>query len=101
VLIDARFAELQSITAEHAEKAKGFKYFSVGQDMLAPRKRFLAVGWGRIIGKDFIFDVGKKEFHPLPGKALPQNLPDMQELTTTYDHTYGIGWWRVRQGDQL
>jgi phosphoglycerol transferase MdoB-like AlkP superfamily enzyme len=80
---------------------EGFEYFSVGQDLLAPRERFLAVGWRKIIGKDFIFDVGGKKFHPLPGKALPQNLPDTQELMAAYDRTYGIGWWRVRQGDQL
>jgi phosphoglycerol transferase MdoB-like AlkP superfamily enzyme len=80
---------------------KGFEYFSVGQDLLAPKKRFLAVGWGRMIGKDFIFDFGKKEFHPLPGKTLPKDLPDTQELTAIYDRTYGIGWWRVRRGNQL
>jgi len=80
---------------------KGFEYYSVGQDLLAPRNRFLAVGWGRIIGKDFIFDMGSKEFHPLPGKTLPKDLPDMNELKTTYDRTYGIGWWRVKHGEKF
>jgi phosphoglycerol transferase MdoB-like AlkP superfamily enzyme len=80
---------------------EGFEYFSVGQDLLAPRDRFLAVGWGRIIGKDFIFDVGGREFHPLPGKALPKDLPDMSELQALYHRTYGVGWWRVRRGEQL
>jgi phosphoglycerol transferase MdoB-like AlkP superfamily enzyme len=80
---------------------KGFTYYSVGQDLLAPRKRFLAVGWGRVIGTDFLFDEGQRKFHPLPDKPLPGTLPDINELTTLYDQTYGIGWWRVRRGAKL
>jgi len=80
---------------------KGFTYYSVGQDLLVPRDRFLAVGWVRIMGKDFIFDAGKKEFHPLPGRTLPDDLPDMDELQATFNRTYGIGWWRVRRGADL
>ena len=78
---------------------KGFEYYSVGQDLLAPGNRFFAIGWSRIIGKDFIFDTGEKKFHPLPGRALLHNLPDMNELRTVIDRTYGIGWWRVKQGE--
>ncbi len=80
---------------------KGFDYYSVGQDLLSPRNRFIAVGWGRIIGKDFIFDVDGREFHSLPGKTLPKDLPDMSELLAMYQRTYGVGWWRVRRGEQL
>jgi len=80
---------------------KGFEYYSVGQDLLAPRDRFLAVGWGKVIGKDFLFDVGGREFHPLPGKALPKDLPEVSELQALYLRTYGVGWWRVRRGEQL
>jgi phosphoglycerol transferase MdoB-like AlkP superfamily enzyme len=83
---------------------KGFTYYSVGQDLLAPRKEFLGIGWFRVIGKDFILDVdvpGVPQFYPLPGKPLPENLPDMSTLKATFDRAYGIGWWRVRRGEKL
>jgi phosphoglycerol transferase MdoB-like AlkP superfamily enzyme len=80
----------------------GFTYYSVGQDLLAPRKEFLGIGWARVIGKDFILDVsGAPQFYPLPGKPLPKNLPDMSTLKATFDRAYGIGWWRVRKGEKL
>jgi phosphoglycerol transferase MdoB-like AlkP superfamily enzyme len=78
---------------------KGFTYYSMGSDLLTPRKDFLGIGWFRVIGKDFILDVYRRpKFHPLPGTALPKSLPDMTELKTTLNRAYGIGWWRVRQG---
>ena len=80
---------------------KGFEYYAMGQDLLFPRKQFLGIGWGRIIGKDFLFDAGRREFHPLPGRALPDDLPDGRELRATFTRAYGIGWWRVRQGAKL
>jgi len=81
---------------------KGFTYYSVGQDLLAPRKEFLGIGWFRVIGKDFILDLsGAPQFYPLPGKPLPDNLPDMSVLKATFDRVYGIGWWRVRRGEKL
>jgi phosphoglycerol transferase MdoB-like AlkP superfamily enzyme len=81
---------------------KGFTYYSVGQDLLAPRKEFLGIGWFRVIGKDFILDLsGNPQFYPLPGKPLPNNLPDVSTLKATFDRAYGIGWWRVRRGDAL
>ena len=80
---------------------KGFEYYSVGQDLLAPRKEFLGIGFFKVIGKDFIFDVTGSHLHPLPGKELPKKLPDVHELKAAFDRTYGVGWWRVRQGDKL
>ncbi len=81
---------------------KGFTYYSVGQDLLAPRKEFLGIGWFRVIGKDFILDVSEApHFYPLPGRPLPKDLPDMSTLKATFDRVYGIGWWRVRRGEKL
>ncbi|HXY62447.1 MAG TPA: sulfatase-like hydrolase/transferase, partial [Nitrospirota bacterium] len=80
---------------------KGFEYYSMGQDLLAPRKQFLGIGFFRVIGKDFLLDVVESTFCPLPGKELPNKLPDMEELKTTFNRMYGVGWWRVRRGDKL
>jgi phosphoglycerol transferase MdoB-like AlkP superfamily enzyme len=81
---------------------KGFAYYSVGQDLLTPRKEFLGIGWFRIIGRDFLLDVsGRPRFYPLPGRTLPKDLPDIKELKTTFDRVYGVGWWRVKLGARL
>jgi phosphoglycerol transferase MdoB-like AlkP superfamily enzyme len=81
---------------------RGFAYYSVGQDLLFPRKEFLGIGFFRVIGKDFILDVsGPPKFHPLPGAPLPTILPDVNELKAAFNRAYGIGWWRVRRGEKL
>jgi phosphoglycerol transferase MdoB-like AlkP superfamily enzyme len=80
----------------------GFTYYSMGQDLLFPRKKYLGLGWFRIIGKDFIFDAyGPPRFYPLPGKDLPGNLPDIEDMKRLHNRAYGIGWWRVKQGAKL
>jgi phosphoglycerol transferase MdoB-like AlkP superfamily enzyme len=80
---------------------KGFEYYSVGRDLLAPRSRFIGIGWERMVGKDFLFDVAERRFYPLPGKTLPNVLPSREELLSLFDDAYGIGWWRVRRGNKL
>jgi phosphoglycerol transferase MdoB-like AlkP superfamily enzyme len=80
---------------------KGFEYYSMGQDLLAPRKENLGIGFFRVIGKDFLLDVAESRFCPLPGKKLPNKLPDMEVLKTRFNRTYGVGWWRVRKGEKL
>jgi len=81
---------------------KGFTYYSVGQDLLAPRREYLGIGWYRVMGKDFLLDLsGPPQFHPLPGRPLPAILPDAGELKAVFDRAYGIGWWRVKQGAKL
>ncbi len=80
---------------------KGFEYYSVGQDLLAPRKEFLGIGNAKVIGKDFIFDARDSHLYPLPGKELPKQLPDVNELLTTYNRAHGIAWWRERRGEKL
>ncbi len=82
---------------------KGFPYYAVGQDLLAPRKQYIGIGWWKIIGKDFILDaaIQPPQFYPLPGKQLPKNLPDVTELKAALNRVYGIGWWRVKRGAKL
>ncbi len=80
---------------------KGFEYYSMGQDLLTPRKEFRGIGFFRVIGKDFLLDVENSKFCPLPGRELPKKLPDMEELKTTFNRTYGVGWWRERRGAKL
>jgi hypothetical protein len=82
---------------------KGFTYYSVGQDLLAPRKEFFGIGYYRVIGRDFIADTGAQppQLHPLPGVPLPTKLPDGIALQKMMNEAYGIGWWRARRGNLL
>jgi phosphoglycerol transferase MdoB-like AlkP superfamily enzyme len=79
----------------------GFTYYAAGQDMLASRKEYLGIGWWRMIGKDFLFDVASQKFYPLPDRALPKNLPDVNHLKSVFYDMHGIGWWRVKKGPAL
>ncbi len=82
---------------------KGFTYYSVGLDLLAPRKQFFGIGQDRVIGRDFLADFTQQspQFRPLPGIPLPKMLPDIAALKKLMDEAYGIGWWRARWGAQL
>jgi phosphoglycerol transferase MdoB-like AlkP superfamily enzyme len=80
---------------------KGFTYYAAGQDLLAPRKEQLGIGYWRLIGKDFLFDVHGQKFQPLPGRELPKDLPDINHLKNIFYDIHGIGWWRVVKGADL
>ncbi len=80
---------------------KGFTYYAAGQDLLASRKEYLGLGWWRMIGKDFLFDVRTEKFYPLPGRELPKDLPDANHLKSVFNDVHGIGWWRVVKGAKL
>jgi hypothetical protein len=80
---------------------KGFTYYAAGQDLLAPRKEQLGIGYWRMIGKDFLFDVHAQKFQPLPGRELPKDLPDVNHLKNIFYDIHGIGWWRVVKGPDL
>ncbi len=80
---------------------KGFAYYAVGNNLLAPRSRFLGTGWWKVIGPDFILSVADSKYYPLPFRPLPQKLPEVKELQQMLNSAYGIGWWRVKQGPEL
>lgn len=80
---------------------KGFTYYSAGQDLLASRTESLGIGYWRMIGKDFLFDVHAQKFYPLPGRTLPKDLPDANHLKSIFYDMHGIGWWRVVKGADL
>ncbi len=80
---------------------KGFTYYAAGQDLLASRKENFGIGWWRMIGKDFLFDLATQKFYPLPDRELPKNLPDVNHLKSVFYDIHAIGWWRVKKGPAL
>jgi phosphoglycerol transferase MdoB-like AlkP superfamily enzyme len=78
---------------------KGFQYYAMGKDLFDSSQSRLSIGFWRIIGPDFIVDLRETpRFHPLPGKELPAQLPDFDELRLLLQKYYGISWWRVHYG---
>ncbi|MFC1537994.1 LTA synthase family protein [Candidatus Latescibacterota bacterium] len=81
---------------------KGFKYFSLGKDILTPHEQFLGVGRGKIISSDYILELSNTpKFHPLPWKKLPDNLPDVMMLKKFHDSLHGIAWRQIKHGSAL
>ncbi len=80
---------------------KGFIYYSAGQDLLVPRKNPVGIGWWRMIGPDYLFDIPTGKFHPLPDRELPKDLPKAAYLKKIFYDMHGIGWWRVKMGPEL
>jgi phosphoglycerol transferase MdoB-like AlkP superfamily enzyme len=77
---------------------KGFVYHSVGRNLIGTAPQSLAVGYHKVIGPDFIADLDTDTIHRLPGKPLPEKLPDVAALKTTFNDYWGIAWWRVKHG---
>jgi len=77
---------------------KGFVYHSVGRNLIGTAPQSLAVGYHKVIGPDFIADLDTDTIHRLPGKPLPEKLPDVAALKTTFNDYWGIAWWRVKEG---
>ncbi|MCE5252531.1 LTA synthase family protein [bacterium] len=81
---------------------ESFPYYSLGNDLLAPADSFYGISKGLIISSGFIFDAeNDQKFYPLPGKELPDNLPDAQTLKKLHDAVHGISWWRVKHGSGI
>jgi phosphoglycerol transferase MdoB-like AlkP superfamily enzyme len=83
--------------------SRGFSYFSLGSNILDRKRPPLGIGRDSVIGPGFLADVyaSSSRFYPLPGKELPQQLPDMSSLRSLHHNLHGIGWWRITQGPFL
>lgn len=78
---------------------RGFEYYSVGNDLLAPRRKSYGVARGKVIGTDFILDVRDNlKLHPVPGRSLPEKPPDVKELKRLHDALHAVAWWYVMKG---
>jgi phosphoglycerol transferase MdoB-like AlkP superfamily enzyme len=89
-------------TLIEAVAPKGFRYHAMGCNLLEPRERFLGVGADRVIGHDFVAEIGRyPAVEAIPGRRLPADYPDLQEPIRYCHRLQGIAWWRVRKGPTL
>ncbi len=81
---------------------KGFRYHSLGKDLLDPEQRSVGIGRGVVIGPDFIVDLhGLPKLYPLPDRDLPRDPPDLLDLKKLYGAIHGFAWWRIKHGASL
>ena len=81
---------------------EGFLYYSMGQNLLAPREQFIGIARNKIITSDIIIDVENNlQAHPLPYKNMPLHSPSIEHLKKLHDTLHGIAWWRVNNGPRL
>ena len=81
---------------------RGFQYHALGKNLLDPDQRRLGIGGNVIIGPDFILDLeGSRKVYALPGRKLPQDRPDVKQMTGLYNDMHGIAWWRIMRGPKL
>lgn len=78
---------------------EGFRYYSMGKNLLEPRERFLGVAANKVIGKDFITDMS--DFYNISGKKLPEELPEVGYLRRLQNSMSGIAWLRVMRGPEI
>ncbi len=81
---------------------RGFVYYSLGQDLLAPRKSSLGVGKGKVVGAGFIADIaGSRTVYPAPGAGNPGSPLPIEELAKRHNAVHGLSWWIIRNGPAL
>jgi phosphoglycerol transferase MdoB-like AlkP superfamily enzyme len=86
---------------------RGFRFASLGVDLLAPRREFLGISESHAIGQDFIVAFRDRPVvEPLPW--TDQDLPGYREadenlarLTRAFEAFNGLSSWIVRQGEQV
>ena len=79
----------------------GFIYHSLGENILAPKRR-LGFGNARVIGSDFVAEIGEHVvIHRLSDQLPPTTAPDPEELRQLYNAWSGLAWWRIMKGNAL
>ena len=89
-------------TLVEAVAPRGFHYYTVGQNLLAPRERFLGFNLLWMIDANEVVEVkSQNHFAPIPGRTATASLPDFQAQLLRARALQGVAWWRLRNGPQL
>ncbi len=73
---------------------KGFRYHSMGKDLLAPNQSAIGIGRGLAIGTDFMMDLnGDPKLFPIFGGRKPVNPLDIGTIKKLRDAMLGLAWW--------
>jgi hypothetical protein len=73
----------------------------LGRSMVGPEPNLMGINRDRVITDNYIYDIGENRFFPIPGKPLPNSLPDPEILNLRHHQLAGISWWRIMRGSAL
>ena len=74
----------------------------MGQNLLAPRERFLGFNLLWMIDANEVVEVkSQNHFAPIPGRTVTASLPDFKTQLLRARALQGIAWWRLRNGPEL
>jgi len=80
----------------------GFPYYALGQDLLAPKAKFVGVSRDNVVTPNFIVELRvKPQVHALANRPLPDTIPDIAPLKQLHDAIHAISWWRIKRGPKL
>ena len=80
---------------------EGFRYPSLGEDLLRPRHH-MGLGSDRLIGPDFLMEFKGSHATVFPTSGPQAEPPDNPKaLFSWYQTAYGLGWWRIMRGTAL
>lgn len=84
---------------------KGFKYLSLGHNILDSKARQIGLGAHAMVTPDVIWTTDEMR----PMEALPWNIDDIcfknvemvQPLCDLYNAVHGVGWWKIMRGNEF
>jgi phosphoglycerol transferase MdoB-like AlkP superfamily enzyme len=89
-------------TLIEAAAPRGFRYYALGQNLLAPRARFLGFNLQWMIDADEVVEVkSENHFAPVPGRSAAAPPADFHAQLLRMRAFQGVAWWRLRNGPEL
>jgi phosphoglycerol transferase MdoB-like AlkP superfamily enzyme len=89
-------------TLIEAAAPRGFRYHAVGQNLLAPRQRFLGFNLQWMIDANEVVEVkSKNHFAPVPGRTATRPPADFQAQLLRMRSYQAVAWWRLHNGPEL
>ena len=89
-------------TLIEAAAPRGFAYHAVGQNLLAPRARFLGFNLQWMIDADEVVEVkSKNHFTPVPGRTATVPPADFQAQLLRMRAFQAVAWWRLHNGPAI
>lgn len=89
------------VTLLEMSAPKGFKYYSLGQNLFNPKSK-LGIGNNVVITKDWVASVyGEPVAESINGQKVNVSKAELQKAKEKHDDAKGISWWRIIKGNDM